>query len=82
MSLEDAITEARATHEQRKSIGHDQEALDEAARLGFANGAFEESDDEIPAVLEEFFPEGGGETGEAGKTTLQAKLDRKAGAGT
>ena len=79
MSLEEAITEARATNEQRKLIGHDQEALDESARVGFANGAFEESEDEVEAVIEEFFPEGGGETGEAGKTTLQAKLDRKAG---
>ena len=80
MSLEEAITEARATHEQRKSIGHDQDALDEAARVGFANGAFEESEDEVEAVIEEFFPEGGRETGEAGKTTLQDKMDRKAGA--
>jgi hypothetical protein len=85
MTLDEAITEARSTHEQRKSIGHDQDALDEAARVGFGNGAFEESEDEIPAVLEEFYPEGGSETGEAGatgKATLQAKLDRKAGAGS
>ena len=85
MSLEDAIIEATATNEQRKSIGHDQGALDEIARVGFANGAFEESEDEIPAVLEEFYPEGGGETGEtgeAGKSTLQAKLERKAGTTT
>jgi hypothetical protein len=85
MTLDEAITEARSTNEQRKSIGHDQDALDIAAREGFANGAFEESEDEIPAVLEEFYPEGGsetGEVGEGGKSTLQSKLDRKAGAGS
>lgn len=78
-TLDEAITEARATHEQRKLIGYDQNALDVAARDGFGNGAFEESEDEIPAVLEEFYPDGGGgDSGEAGKSTLQGKLDRKA----
>jgi len=28
--------------------------LDEAARLGFGNGAFEESEEELPAIQEEF----------------------------
>ena len=78
-TLDEAITEARATHEQQKLIGYDQNALDVAARDGFGNGAFEESEDEIPAVLEEFYPDGGGgDSGEAGKSTLQGKLDRKA----
>ena len=78
-TLDEAITEARATHEQRNLIGYDQDALDVAARDGFGNGAFEESEDEIPAVLEEFYPDGGGgDSGEAGKSTLQGKLDRKA----
>lgn len=89
MTLSEAITEARATNEQRISIGYDQEALDEAARAGFANGAFEESEDEIPAVLEEFYPEGNGTEGNAGNegvtgsgnASLQSKLDKKAGVG-
>lgn len=36
--------------------GSIQKALDEAARLGFANGAFEELDEDGPAVVE-FFPD-------------------------
>ena len=38
-------------------LGFDQMALDEAARQGFAEGAFEESEEEGAAVVEEFFPE-------------------------
>jgi Recombination directionality factor-like len=80
MTLEDAISEAKARDEKRKQIGHDQEALDEAAKVGFANGAFEESEDEIPAVLEEFYPAEGeaGSGNEKGVSqTLQDKLDKK-----
>ena len=35
-------------------------ALETAARQGFSNGAFEESDDEGDSVVEEFYPEGDG----------------------
>ena len=41
------------------------DALDEAARQGFANGAFEELDEDVPAVVEEFFPEASDDLGEA-----------------
>ena len=58
MSLEEAITEARRIDAARQKAGFDQGALDEAARQGFANGAFEELDEDVPAVVEEFFPEG------------------------
>jgi hypothetical protein len=91
MSLEEAITEARSQYESRQAVGFDQEALEEAARQGFSNGAFEETEDEIPDVLEEFFPEGGNEGGSDGggsvikginpksvKQSLQEKLDSKA----
>jgi hypothetical protein len=61
-SLEQSIIEAKALDEQRKSSGYDQEALDQASRLGFANAVFEFGEDEIPEVLEEFFPEGDEET--------------------
>ena len=56
MTLEEAITEARRLDEERKQAGFDQAALDEAARQGFANGAFEELDEDGPDVVEEFFP--------------------------
>lgn len=57
VTLEQAITEARTKDEQRKDSGFDQAALDEAAWRGFANGAFEELDEDVPAVVEEFFPD-------------------------
>lgn len=57
MSLEDAIAQARETDARRKAVGYDQEALDTAARLGFGNAAFETTEDEVPEILEEFFPE-------------------------
>lgn len=58
MTLESAIAEAKTLHGKRQGAGVDQEALDEAARKGFANGAFEELDEDVPDVVEEFFPEG------------------------
>jgi hypothetical protein len=90
MTLEEAITEAKQNDVRRKAGGYDQAALDEAARLGFGNGAFEESEEEIPAILEEFYSEA--VDGDAASTelspaiaattakpSLKEKLDRKAG---
>ena len=57
MTLEEAITEARRLDTVRREAGFDQAALDEAARQGFANGAFEELDEDVPTVVEEFFPD-------------------------
>src|SRR5690606_36312981 len=59
MTLEQAVTEARRLHEQRVQAGFDQAALDEAARQGFANGAFEELAEDVPEVVEEFFSQEG-----------------------
>lgn len=59
MTLEQAIAQARDMDEQRRASGFDQSALDEAARKGFANGAFEELEEDVPAVVEEFYPQTG-----------------------
>ena len=56
MTMEQAITEARRLDGERQQAGFDQAALDEAARQGFANGAFEDLEEDVPAVVEEFFP--------------------------
>ncbi|QNB06817.1 hydrolase or metal-binding protein [Herbaspirillum frisingense] len=56
MSLESAIAQARELADRKKAAGLDQTALDDAARMGFANGAFEDSADEAPEVVEEFYP--------------------------
>uniref|UniRef100_UPI0033425AE3 recombination directionality factor n=1 Tax=Castellaniella defragrans TaxID=75697 RepID=UPI0033425AE3 len=61
MTLREAIQEARKSDAERQAQGFDQAALDEAARLGFGNGSFEETEDDLPAVAEEFFPSVGGD---------------------
>jgi hypothetical protein len=61
------------------AAGIDQGALDEAARQGFACGAFEESAEEGMAVLEEFFPaESEREPAVLSAPGLSGKLERKA----
>lgn len=56
-TLAQALEAARAEVASRQKAGFDQAALDEAARLGFAAGAFEESAEEGAAVVEELFPD-------------------------
>ena len=81
MTLEEMMNDARQTEGRRQAGGYDQLALDGAARLGLANGAFEDSQDEGEAVAEEFFPEdyGGAEANLAAgvKPTLRDKLEQK-----
>ncbi len=55
MTLDEAIIEGRRIDASRKEAGFDQDALDAAAQHGFANGAFEELDEDVPAVVEEFY---------------------------
>lgn len=43
---------------RRQAAGFNQAALDEAARRGFGNGAFEDSEEDASAIVEEFYPEG------------------------
>ena len=56
LSVEDALTEAKRLDEARQVAGFNQVALDEAARQGLGNGAFEDSEEDSGAVVEEFFP--------------------------
>ena len=86
--LEAAIIQARELDARRRAAGFDQAALDAAARIGFANGAFEDSPEERAAVAEEFFPKDGERgtpvidtalaTVPTPKPTLKDKLERKA----
>ncbi|WP_367189898.1 hydrolase or metal-binding protein [Burkholderia sp. Ed8] len=81
-TLEEAIARARELDNQRKASGFDQAALDVAAQLGFGNGAFEESSEDAPSVVEEFYLEdsGGADAeagGGAGNASLKSKLDRR-----
>ena len=59
MTLEGAITEARQNDVRRKAVGYDQAALDAAGNLGFSNGAFEDAEEELSGIAEEFFPGSG-----------------------
>ena len=55
LTLEEAIAQAIQKDEARREAGLDQDALDEAARRGFANGAFEDLAEDVPSVVEEFY---------------------------
>ena len=80
MTLKEAIPEARRLEAERKEAGFDQSALDEAARQGFANGAFEELDEDGPSVVEEFFPDEQGVAANANRATakgLSGRLQEK-----
>ncbi|QEZ48004.1 phage capsid protein [Cupriavidus oxalaticus] len=85
-TLEETLTQARELDGRRKASGFDQTALDAAARLGFANGAFEDSPEEATAIVDEFYPDAPEraleaderEQADAGLPTLRDKLDRKA----
>lgn len=86
-TLEATIAEARELDARRKASGFDQAALDATAKVGFAKGAFEDSPEEVAAVMEEFYPESGGDSPKAGRAegpdnakppSLRDKLDRKA----
>jgi len=57
MTMAEAIATAKAECDIRKAAGFDQAALDEAARQGFAAGAFEESEEDGPDIVEEFYPD-------------------------
>lgn len=57
LTLNEAIAQAQELVTQRQAAGFDQQALDEAARLGYANGSFEDSPEEAEVIAEEFFPE-------------------------
>ncbi|QIK24699.1 phage capsid protein [Ralstonia solanacearum] len=85
-TLEETLTQARELDGRRKASGFDQTALDAVARLGFANGAFEDSPEEATAIADEFYPDAAErapepdepEQADAGLPTLRDKLDRKA----
>lgn len=61
VSLEVGIAKAKETDARRKQSGFDQEALDQAGRLGFGNATFEVSEEEVPEIVDEFFHEVAGE---------------------
>lgn len=79
MSIEEALADAQARYSQRKEAGFNQSALDDAARMGFANGAFEDSEDDALDVIEEFYPETDNQQ-QAQPTSLHERLAQSASA--
>lgn len=85
MTVQEALAETFRIEAERRESGFDQAALDTAAKLGLANGAFEDSEEEAGEVVEEFFPviEEAGENGAAsvrtqgGKPSLTEKLEQQ-----
>lgn len=71
VSLEDAVALAKAAAAQHEDVGVDIAALELAARTALANGAFEEGEEEAPAIVEEFYPEpnAAGSVGDSGATS-------------
>lgn len=61
ISLEDAVSQALAEAVKSEQAGVGIKALELIARTGLGNGAFEDSEEEAPAIVEEFYPDG--ETG-------------------
>ncbi|AXM96544.1 recombination directionality factor [Pseudomonas plecoglossicida] len=55
ISMEEALLAARQLDEARQSAGFDQASLDSAAKHGLGNGAFEDSEEDGGAVIEEFY---------------------------
>lgn len=68
VSLEDAVNQAVAETSKSEQAGVGIKALELVARAGLGNGAFEDSEEEAPAIVEEFYPDG--ETGAASGQTV------------
>ena len=60
MTLADAVVQAKEQEAQHQQAGICQDALDAAARVGFGDGISEESVEDTPALVEEFFAEDAG----------------------
>lgn len=56
MSMKEALQAACELETQRQAAGFDQAALDKAAQRGFDNGTFEDSEEDVSALAEEFYP--------------------------
>ncbi|WP_137819619.1 hydrolase or metal-binding protein [Pseudomonas sp. 2FG] len=56
MRMEEALLAAKEVDEARQVAGFDQAALDNAARQGLGNGAFEDNEEDSGTIVEEFFP--------------------------
>lgn len=56
LDMDTTLYAARELESIRQATGYDQVALDNAARLGLGNGAFEDDAEDRDAIIDEFFP--------------------------
>ncbi|EPL0752217.1 hydrolase or metal-binding protein [Pseudomonas aeruginosa] len=81
MDMAEALVTATELDSRRQATGFNQAALDEAARRGFGNGAFEDSEEDVSAIVEEFFAspdqasESQGSTASPAPGSLAGKLE-------
>jgi hypothetical protein len=85
MTLEETINEAIVLEAKRSEMGFDQTALDQAAHKGLSNGAFEDTEEDVPDIVDEFYPPVSPETrqqasNEPMSSRVQDKLERKVAA--
>ena len=81
MDMAEALVTANELDSRRHAAGFNQAALDEAARRGFGNGAFEDSEEDVGAIVEEFFaspdqvPDSQGDATSPAPNSLAGKLE-------
>jgi hypothetical protein len=68
-TLAEALQHAKTLNQQRLEMGFQQQALDQAAQAGFNNAQFEFSEEEIPELLEEFYPNADDDNSAQGQST-------------
>jgi hypothetical protein len=80
-SLIDAVTQARTEAEQAQQAGIDTAQMEAMAKQLLQNGQFEESEEDVPQLLEEFYPEAAtpGETQPSATPIRPARLSRQLG---
>lgn len=81
ISLEDAVSHAVAEANKSDQAGVSIKVLEQVARTGLGNGAFEDSEEESPAIVEEFYPdvEAGGASGQPVNQTIVPVTTKLAG---
>lgn len=81
MDMAEALVTANELDSRRQAAGFNQAALDEAARRGFGNGAFEDSEEDVGTIVEEFFaspdqePDSQGDATSPAPNSLAGKLE-------
>lgn len=81
MDMAEVLVTASELDSRRQAAGFNQAALDEAARRGFGNGAFEDSEEDVGAIVEEFFaspdqaPDSQGDATSPTPNSLAGKLE-------